>query len=87
MRPGGSAGGHNGLANIIEQLGGDDFARLRIGIEAVQGSRMVDHVLGRFTPEEQGPIDQAIGRAADAAECWVAEGIDSAMNKFNRPEE
>lgn len=87
LRPGGSAGGHNGLANVIEQLGGDDFARLRIGIEAVQGSRMVDHVLGSFTPEERGRIDQAIARAADAAECWLAEGIDGAMNKYNRPEE
>lgn len=87
LRPGGSAGGHNGLASVIEQLGGEDFARLRIGIEAVEGSRMVDHVLSPFTPEEQGPIDRAIGRAADAAECWVAEGIDGAMNRFNRPEE
>ena len=87
MRPGGSGGGHNGLTNVVEQLGGEDFARLRIGIEAVQGSRMVDHVLGSFTAEERAKIDQAIGRAADAVECWLTEDIEGAMNRFNRPEE
>lgn len=87
LRAAGSAGGHNGLANVVEQLGGEDFARLRIGIEAVTGCRMVDHVLGSFSPEEAGRIDQVIARASDAAECWLAEGIDGAMNKYNRPEE
>jgi peptidyl-tRNA hydrolase, PTH1 family len=87
LRAGGSGGGHNGLTNVIEQAGGGEFARVRIGIEAVQGSRMVDHVLGLFSSEESGRIDQAIAKAADAAECWLAEGIGNAMNKFNRPEE
>ncbi len=87
LRPEGSAGGHNGLTSVIEQTGGEEFARLRIGIEAVQGSRMVDHVLGSFTTEEQPRMDQAIARAADAVECWLSEGIDGAMNRYNRPEE
>lgn len=87
LKPGGSAGGHNGLISVIEQTGGEDFARLRIGIESVEGSRMVDHVLGEFTAAERPRVEQAIARAADAVECWLTEGIDSAMNRYNRPEE
>lgn len=87
LRPRGSAGGHNGLASVVEQLGGDEFARLRIGIEWVASSRAVDHVLGRFSSQERGQIDTAVVRAADAAECWSKEGVEAAMNRFNRPEE
>jgi PTH1 family peptidyl-tRNA hydrolase len=87
LRPAGSAGGHNGLTSVIAETGGEAFARLRIGIESVEGSRMVDHVLGSFTAEERPQVDQAIVRAADAVECWLSEGIDGAMNRYNRPEE
>jgi PTH1 family peptidyl-tRNA hydrolase len=47
---------------------------------------MVGHVLGAFSAEEQPLVDEMIGRAADAAECWVLEGVAAAMNKFNRLE-
>jgi peptidyl-tRNA hydrolase, PTH1 family len=87
LRAGGSAGGHNGLTSVIQELGSEDFARVRIGIESVAGQHMVDHVLGQFTPQERERIAQTIDRAADAAECWLTEGIESAMNEFNRPEE
>lgn len=86
VRARGSAGGHNGLADIVRQLGGDAFARLRIGIGQVGGERMVGHVLGTFGPEEEQVVTRVIQRAADAAECWIAQGVESAMNEFNRPE-
>ncbi len=87
VRPQGSAGGHNGLSDVIWQIGTEAFARLRIGIEQVSGERMVDHVLSPFDPEEEATVGSAIGRAADAVECWVTEGIVEAMNRFNRAEE
>ena len=86
VRPNGSGGGHNGLTNVIRELGDDGFARLRIGIESAEGRNAVGHVLGPFSAEERGQIDPAIISAADAVECWLAEGIDSAMNRFNRPD-
>ncbi len=82
MRARGSAGSHNGLADIIQRLGSSDFARLRIGIgEAVgEPSRFV---LGRFAPEEEIIVRQAVSRAADAVECWITSGAEAAMNRFN----
>ena len=87
LRAGGSAGGHNGLADIIMRLGADDFARLRIGIEQVSGERMVRHVLSPFTLDEQVVIGPAIVRAADAVECFFTEGLPMAMSRYNRTEE
>jgi len=85
IRAKGSAGGHNGLADIIDELGGTDgFCRLRIGIGQVQGERMVDHVLSAFSPQEKTVIEPAIGRAADAVEGWLTGGPEVAMNRFNR---
>ncbi len=82
LRPGGSAGGQKGLGDIINRLGSDAFARLRIGIDPPVGDP-VDYVLTRFSPDEQPAIEQAVKRAADAVECWVANGIDAAMNQYN----
>ncbi|MBI4581287.1 MAG: aminoacyl-tRNA hydrolase, partial [Planctomycetes bacterium] len=79
LRAQGSAGGHNGLTSVIQELGSDQFARLRIGIGQVSGERMVGHVLGPFSVEERPAAEQAIRTAADAVECWVAEGIDADM--------
>lgn len=87
LRAKGSAGGHNGLADIIEQLGSDDFSRLRIGIEQVAGERMVGHVLSPFTAAEEEIIGQAVYRAADAVECWAIDDVQEAMNRYNRAEE
>ena len=87
LRPRGSAGGHNGLASVIQELGGEGFARLRIGIERVSGQNAVQHVLSKFEPEDEELINQTILRAADAVECWLTEGSEAAMNVYNRPEE
>lgn len=83
LRAGGSAGGHNGLADIIQRCGGDQFARLRIGIGAVSGARMVGHVLGAFDQDEEPVIGRMVDRAAQAVEYWVAEGVEAAMNRYN----
>jgi PTH1 family peptidyl-tRNA hydrolase len=86
LRPGGSAGGHNGLRSIIEALGTTDVPRLRVGIgRPPAGVDPADHVLSRFTPEEEPVIEDALERAADAAATFVAEGIERAMNRFNAP--
>ena len=82
LRASGSAGGHNGLKSIIEELGTDEFPRLRIGVGR-QGGGLKSHVLGRFSTEEEAQIDDAVNRAADAAEVFVADGILAAMNRFN----
>jgi PTH1 family peptidyl-tRNA hydrolase len=87
LRKAGSAGGHNGLASVIAELGNDAFARLRIGIEQVSGERMVGHVLSPFTRQEEEAIGPAIVKAADAVECWLADGMDTAMNQFNKSED
>lgn len=87
LRPKGSAGGHKGLANIIVELGSEEFARIRIGIEWVSGEQMVGHVLSPFTPEEEKQIGPAVQRAADAAECWLSEGLQPAMGRYNRTDE
>lgn len=85
-RPGGSAGGHNGLRSIIEQLGSQAFARLRVGVGRGDPRRdLADYVLGGFDADERPVADQAVARAADASEMFVSEGIDRVMNRFNGP--
>jgi PTH1 family peptidyl-tRNA hydrolase len=87
-RAGGSAGGHNGLKSVIESLGTDEFARLRIGVGRGDARRdLADHVLATFDPEERASVAEAVDRSADAADLFVAEGITSVMNRFNRREE
>jgi PTH1 family peptidyl-tRNA hydrolase len=81
----GSEGGHNGLRSIAEHLGTTDYARLRVGVgRGDQRRDLADHVLSKFDPEEQAAIQDAIARAADAVECWVADGLSTMMNRFNR---
>jgi peptidyl-tRNA hydrolase, PTH1 family len=85
-RPAGSAGGHNGFRSIIEQLGTTEFARLRVGVGRGDPRRdLADHVLGGFDADERPLVAEAIGRAADAGELFVAEGIERVMNRFNGP--
>lgn len=83
LRPKGSAGGHNGLADIIAKLGSQEFARCRIGIGSCPGAVAVDYVLGRPSPDERPLLNDAIVRARDAVLCWLESGIDRAMNEFN----
>lgn len=82
IRPAGGTGGHRGMSSLAENLGSRDFARIRIGIGRPP-YEAVDWVLGRFTPQEKPLIQKAVARAADAAECWLAHGIDKAMNEYN----
>jgi len=81
IRRSGSAGGHNGLRDIIANLGTDEFNRLRIGIG--RGGELVDHVLATFKPGEKTLAAEAIATGADAAERWLRDGIDAAMSEFN----
>ena len=85
IRKKGSAGGHNGLKSIIQHLGTDQFPRLRVGVgeKPHPDYDLADWVLSRFTGEDKKTIDAAVGRAVDAIECILAEGIDRGMGKFN----
>jgi PTH1 family peptidyl-tRNA hydrolase len=84
MRPGGGPGGQKGVMSTIQQLGTQEFARLRLGIDRPPG-RMdaADYVLHPFSHSDLVILSQLLDRAADAALTWVAEGLDIAMNKFN----
>jgi PTH1 family peptidyl-tRNA hydrolase len=88
VRAAGSAGGHNGLASVLQHLGTDAVTRVRVGIGAAPSPEEgADYVLAPFTPAEQPVIEEALERAADAAECWVAKGTEATMNRFNRAEQ
>lgn len=85
-RPSGSAGGQNGLKDIIQRLGHDLFPRLRVGIDRPPGKmEATSWVLGKFRDDEIEPIDHAVMRAADSIENWVSVGIELTMSEFNRP--
>jgi PTH1 family peptidyl-tRNA hydrolase len=85
LRARGSSGGHRGLESIERALGHAEYARLRLGVGAADSSaELKEHVLDRFTAEERERVDEAVGIAADAVDCWVAEGMLAAMNRFNR---
>lgn len=84
LRKGGSAGGHNGMKNIIEHLGTQDFPRVRIGVgEKPAGWDLADYVLAKFTKEEIPIIRDTVNLASEAAESIVRDGIDKAMNLYN----
>ena len=85
IRRGGSAGGHNGLKNIIKHLGTDQFPRVKVGVgeKPHPDYDMADWVLGKFQGEDRKAIDQAVQRAADAVECLLREGPERAMSRFN----
>ena len=85
IRKKGSAGGHNGLKNIILHLGHDEFQRVRIGVgEKPSGYDLVDHVLGHFDREESELVEESVSRAVEAIEVIMAKGPDAAMNQFNK---
>lgn len=85
IRRGGSAGGHNGLKNIIQHLGTDQFPRVKIGVgqKPHPDYDMADWVLGKFQGEDRKTMDAAVKRAADAVEAFLKDGPDKAMSKFN----
>jgi PTH1 family peptidyl-tRNA hydrolase len=85
LRPKGSAGGHHGLESVERHLGTREYARLKVGIGRTADGRreITKHVLGRFAADEVELLDEVVRRAASQAECWVADGIEKAMNRFN----
>ena len=85
VRKKGSAGGHNGLKNIIAHLGHDNFIRVKMGVgEKPKGWDLVDYVLGHFSVPEREVMDKAAERAAEAIRVIIDQGADAAMNEFNR---
>ena len=85
IRKKGSAGGHNGLKNIILHLGHDEFQRVKMGVgEKPKGYDLADYVLGHFSKEEREIMDESAGRAAKAIEVMLTEGADAAMNLYNK---
>jgi len=87
VRPRGSDGGHNGLWSLAECLGSEEFARVRIGVgvDLPPDADLADFVLGEFESEEWPLVREAVGLAADAVLCLLAEGAAAAMNRFNGP--
>jgi peptidyl-tRNA hydrolase, PTH1 family len=88
LKSGGGTGGHNGLNSLRESWGEDAYGRLRFGIDKPQGpnakDRVVGHVLGDFSKEEQLTLPGLIQRAIEGCEMWTREGMQKAMNGFNR---
>lgn len=86
LRARGSSGGHNGLESVEQALGSRAYPRLRIGIGPVPEDvdDLADFVLAPFTRREAAVLREILPEMAEAAECWVAEGIQRAMNRFNR---
>lgn len=86
LRKSGSAGGHNGLKNIIQHLGTDQFPRLKVGVggKPHPDYDMASWVLGKLQGQDKAVMDQAVERAADAVECLLEQGLERAMNRFNQ---
>lgn len=87
IRARGSAGGHNGLADIIEKLGSCEFGRLRIGIGRDVNETAHNYVLDKPTDRDRPLIEAAIVKAQQAVICWVRYGVEAAMNEFNAKDE
>ena len=85
IRRAGSSGGHNGLASVSQYLATESFARLRIGIGPSDLPDPADYVLAKFSDEQWPSVSQAIDRALQAVSCWLLEGEDAVMNRFNAP--
>lgn len=84
IRKKGSAGSHNGMKSVIEQVGSQDFPRVRVGIGESGGLDWKDFVLGKVTGGQQQLISEAVEQAADSIMCILEKGIDKAMNEYNK---
>lgn len=82
IRKSGSAGGHNGIKNIIAQLGNDVFTRIKVGVGAPTND-LVNHVLGRFDENDRTVIEKTFEASTEAVALIISEGADTAMNKYN----
>jgi peptidyl-tRNA hydrolase, PTH1 family len=85
LRPSGSSGGHHGLESVEKHLGSRGYPRLRIGIGRRESPvrEIAGHVLGRFVPAEKALLEKVMIRVVDQIECWLTDGIELAMNRFN----
>jgi PTH1 family peptidyl-tRNA hydrolase len=90
LRQSGSSGGHKGMNSIIAALGSEDFPRIRVGIgrpqaeeQSINEDTIVNYVLSDFSPEEEATIKSVIARVAEAIDCFLTQGIEAAMSKFN----
>jgi peptidyl-tRNA hydrolase, PTH1 family len=90
LRQSGGSGGHRGLKSIISSLGSRDFSRIRVGIgrprgeeQRVDSDAVVDHVLSSFSAEEERAIKPVIASVSEAIDCFLSQGIEAAMNRFN----
>ena len=85
IRVKGSAGGHNGIKDIIKRLGTDKFLRIKVGVGAKPKDwDLADHVLGHFTQGDRKIVDEAIQKAGDAVDKILSQGVEAAMNEYNR---
>lgn len=85
LRPNGGSGGHKGMRSLINTLGTQDFPRLRIGIDRPPARvDPAEYVLQPFAEEDQELLAEALDRTVAAIECWLAEGVVAAMDRFNR---
>lgn len=83
MRGKGGAGGHRGLISIIESLGTDDFARVRVGVGRESDRNLVDHVLNKFGTESNEMVASAVQTATDAVICLIENDLNESMNRYN----
>jgi peptidyl-tRNA hydrolase, PTH1 family len=84
IKPSGSAGGHNGLTDIISRLQSDQFARLRFGVgDDFPRGRLSDYVLSPFNMDEEDVVADGIQKAHDAVLCFIREGLTKTMNRYN----
>jgi len=83
IRKGGGSGGHKGVSSVIRDLGTEEFPRIRLGIGRTEEDA-VDHVLSPFRKDEIPLVEEAVETAADAVEVLLDEGIEAAMNRYNR---
>jgi PTH1 family peptidyl-tRNA hydrolase len=90
LRQNGSSGGHKGMNSIISALGSDDFPRIRVGIgrpqveeQSISEDAIVNYVLSNFSPQEEKVIESAIATVTAAIDCFLNQGIEAAMSKFN----
>ena len=90
LRESGSSGGHKGMNSIISALGSEDFPRIRVGIgrpqaegQSISEDAIVSYVLSDFSPQEEAIIKPVIARVSEAIDCFLTQGIEPAMSKFN----